>query len=205
MLISRKLLYSLWFLLGLAVFPLSLAAAEGSKKAPQTPGQDNSSDATPTVTGKGKVTEAVDTLKGAIFDIGGGVTLTLPKGLPIGHSRLVTLKTTNQKPVPSQIHPRFQRLGATLHFNGALNTAKAPIVLALSSKKEPVKARYKLVLAIEEAGLCAGNNKGSKLGAGLCSTWRTVDAQYDSASGRVVAKLKSTGGYRLQFGWIPEA
>jgi hypothetical protein len=143
-------------------------------------------------------------LRGAIFEVGGDITLTLPKGLPIGHSRLLTLKTTTDKPALSQIHPSFQRLGATLHFNGALSTAAAPIILAVSLKRSPLKPGLKLVLAIEEAGLCTGKNKGSKLGHGLCSAWRTVDAQYDSEGGKMVAKLTSTGGYRLQFGLVPE-
>jgi hypothetical protein len=190
-------------LMGLAL-PLVVSAEEGKKKTvfPKE-SQAEPSEGTPTFTGKGKVTEAVDTIKGAIFDIGGGITLSLPKGLPIGHSRLLTLKTTTSRPTPSQIHPKFQRIGATLHFDGALNAARNPIVLALTAKRSPEKSGYKLVLAIEEAGLCDGKNKGSQLGHGLCSTWRTVDARYDSTGEKIVAELTSTGGYRLQFGLIP--
>lgn len=184
--------------------PLTASAEEKKRTVFPNAGQGEGSDAIPTYTGKGKVTEAVSTKTGAIFDIGGGITMTFPRGLPVGESRLVTLKTTTDKPAPAQIAPRFQRVGATLHFNGALNTARAPIVLGLVSKKTPEKSGYKLVLAIEEAGLCTKEGKGSKLGHGLCSTWRTMDVRYDSEEGKIVAHLASTGGYRLQFGLVPQ-
>jgi hypothetical protein len=190
-------------LLALAL-PLTLSAEDKKRTVFPKTEQDEGSDAIPTYTGKGTVTEAVSTKKGAIFDIGGGVTMTFPKGLPIGESRLLTLKNTTDRPAPAQIAPRFQRVGATLHFNGALNTGKAPIVLALGSKRTPEKAGYKLVIAIEEAGLCTKESKGSKLGHGLCSTWRTADARYDSTLGKIVADLTSTGGFRLQFGLVPQ-
>ncbi|MBN1654690.1 MAG: hypothetical protein JXA30_13040 [Deltaproteobacteria bacterium] len=166
--------------------------------------QENPSGEMPTHTGKGKVTEAVDTKKGAIFDIGGGITILLPQGLPVGSSRVLTLKKAPNRPKPTQIHKRFQRYGETVIFTGALGTAGKPIVLSMSVKKSPQKSGYKLVLAIEEAGLCSGENKKYNIGKGLCSVWRTVDAEYDASEKRVVAKLTSTGGHRLQFGWIPE-
>lgn len=167
--------------------------------------QNDSKDAMPTHQGKGKVTEAVDSKKGAIFDIGGGFTILLPRGLPVGSSRVLTLKRSGKRPSPGQIHKGFQRLGETVVFTGALATAGKPIVLALSMKKDPSKSGKKLVLAIEEAGLCTPENKRFKLDKGLCSSWRLVDAQYDASGSRVIAKLTATGGHRLQFGWIPES
>jgi hypothetical protein len=203
MLMNNWARFTVVVLLALAL-PLT-ASAEDKKRTvfPKT-GQDEGSDAIPAYTGKGKVTEAVNTKTGAIFDIGGGITMTFPKGLPVGESRLLTLKTTTDRPAPAQIARRFERVGATLHFNGALNTARSPIVLALGLKRTPEKSGYKLVIAIEEAGLCTKESKGSKLGHGLCSTWRTVDVRYDSTEGKIVANLTSTGGYRLQFGLVPQ-
>ncbi len=167
-------------------------------------GQEEKPGAMPTHTGKGKVTQAVDTDKGAVFDIGGGITLLLPKGLPVGHSRVLTLEKARRAPAPSQIHRRFKKQGRAVRFSGALSAGKSPMVLAMSMKREPKKRGFKLVLAVEEAGLCDKSNKRFKLGQGLCSVWRTVDAEYDHAGERIIAKLSSTGGLRLQFGWIPE-
>jgi hypothetical protein len=167
--------------------------------------QDKSQEAMPTHTGKGKVTEAVDTKKGAIFDIGHGITILLPRGLPVGSSRVLTLQKSGKKPRPGQIHKKFQRFGETVVFTGTLATAGKPIILAMSMKKDPSKPGKKLVLAVEEAGLCTKENKQYKMGKGLCSSWRLVDAEYDSSGRRVIAKLTSTGGHRLQFGWIPES
>ncbi len=167
--------------------------------------QKSSQEAMPTHTGKGKVTEAVDTKKGAIFDIGRGITILLPRGLPVGSSRVLTLKKSGKRPRPGQIHKKFQRLGETVVFTGTLATAGKPIVFAISMQKDPSKRGKKLVLAVEEAGLCTKENKKYRMGKGLCSTWRLVDAEYDASGRRVVAKLTATGGHRMQFGWIPES
>jgi hypothetical protein len=184
----------------LLVVPLALAAQDDEEaRKPASGGMQ-------TYSGKGKVTKAVDSDVGAIFDIGGGITLLFPKGLPVGHSRLMTLKFGGKRPAPSQIHKKFKPQGKTLSLDAALNAGRTPLVLAMSAKKAPRKPGYKLVLAVEEAGFCDDANKRYKIGkSGLCSTWRTVDTEYDSMGERVVAKLYSTGGLRLQFGWIPES
>ncbi len=183
----------------LLLLPLALAAQDEEKKGAGSGG-------IPTHTGKGKVTQAVDTRTGAIFDIGGGVTLLFPKGLPVGYSRVITLKFGGKRPTPSQIHKKFKPFGKTLLLDSALNAGRTPLALAMSAKKAPRKSGYKLVLAVEEAGFCDENNKKYKIGkSGLCSIWRTVDARYDSMEKRLVAELRSTGGLRLQFGWIPES
>lgn len=166
--------------------------------------QNDAKDEMPIHKGKGKVTEAVDTRNGAIFDIGGGVTILLPRGLPVGSSRVLTLKKSGKRPSPGQIQKGFQRFGETLIFTGTLATAGKPIIVALSVKKDPSKKGKKLVLAVEEAGLCTKENSRFKIGKGLCSSWRLVDAQYDASGSRLIAKLSSTGGHRLQFGLIPE-
>lgn len=166
--------------------------------------QDKPNSDIPVHTGKGKVTEAVNTKNGAVFDIGGGITITLPRGLPIGQSRVLTLKKTNRPPKPAQIHKKFRRHGQTVVFTGALNAPDSPIVLAMKMKKKPEKRGQKLVLAMEETGLCTDENKRYKLGKGLCSVWRIIETEYDLAGKRIIAKLSSTGGLRLQFGWIPD-
>jgi hypothetical protein len=159
----------------------------------------------PTFTGKGKVTEAINADTGAVFDIGGGITMTFPKGLPVGRSRLVTLQKAKGA-LPGKLgNPKFQGVGPALDFSGAFNTGRSPIVLAYASKKDPVKRGMKLVVAMEVGTFCEGPNKSHKLKGGLCSGIEFQDAEYDSAGGRVVANLRSTGGLRLQFGLVPEA
>jgi hypothetical protein len=150
----------------------------------------------------GKITEAINGDVGAIFDLGGGVVLSFPRGLPVGRSRLVTLQ--KGKALPGAIvHPKWKPLGPALDFTGAFNTQGKPIVLAVAAKSDPVKAGQKLVLAMEVGSFCDGPNKAFKLKNNLCSGFELHDADYDSGDKRMVAKLSSTGGLRMQFGLVP--
>jgi hypothetical protein len=155
---------------------------------------------TPTFSGKGKVHQAIDSKKGALFDIGGGITMLFPKGLPVGSSRLVTLKKGRGK--ATKAAKGFRALGPMLEFDGAFNTAGKPIVLSVPMKKDPSKAGNRIVLAMEIATFCEGKNKGRKLKSGLCAGWELHDATHEA--GHLVAKLRSTGGMRMQFGLVPE-
>ena len=176
-----------WMAIGLFALGSAAAAQEGGM---------------PTHAGKGSVTDAIDADTGALFDIGGGVTMMFPKGLPVGHSRLVTLKTAKKKPAAAQIGKGFKPLGAALEFDGALNTAGKPVLLAMTMKSDPSKAGQKIVVAMEVATFCDAHNKAFKLSNGLCSGWEMQEASYEA--GRLVAKLRSTGGMRMQFGLVPE-
>jgi hypothetical protein len=159
----------------------------------------------PTISGKGKVTDTVNGDTGAIFDIGGGVTMLFPKGLPVGRSRLVTLQKAKGR-VPTQLaHPHFKAIGPALDFSGAFNTARNPIVVALAMKGNPVKGRTKLVLAMEVGTFCEGPSKAYKLKTGgLCSGFELIPAEYDAESKRIVANVRTTGGLRMQFGLVPD-
>jgi len=193
---------ALTLLLGL---PAMLLAQEPTDDAEVTGEAEATGEADPTAmpthTGGGSVTEAVDSDRGAIFDIGGGITMLLPRGLPIGHSRLLTLRKDNKAPKPADVASGFQRHGQTVRFDGALNASNSPIELALAMKKAPEKRGFRFVLAMEVAGLCDDSNRHNRISQLLCSTWEIVDASYED--GRAVAHLGRTGGYRLQFGWIP--
>lgn len=160
-------------------------------------------DAMPTFTGKGKVTDAINGKLGAVFDIGGGITMTFPRGLPVGESRLVTLQ--KGKALPAKlVHPKYRGLGPALDFSGAFTTARSPIVLAVPSSKNPSARGMKLVIAMEIGTFCEGANKAHKLKNGLCSGFELHEAEYDADSKRLIAKLGSTGGMRMQFGLVPE-
>jgi hypothetical protein len=177
-------------LIGLALTALALTPALADE-------------AMPTFSGKGKVTDAINGKLGAIFDIGGGVSMTFPRGLPVGESRLVTLQ--KGKGLPAKlVHAKFKGVGPVLDFSGAFTTARSPIVLAVPSAKDPVKRGTKLVVAMEIGTFCEGANKAHKLKNGLCSGFELHDAEYDAEGKRLVAKLGSTGGMRMQFGLVPE-
>jgi hypothetical protein len=156
----------------------------------------------PTFTGKGKLTEAINGKVGAVFDIGSGITMSFPKGLPVGESRLVTLQ--KGKALPGKlVHAKWKGVGPVLDFNGAFTTSRSPIVLAINNPKDPSTAKLKLVVAMEISTLCDDTNKAHKLKNGLCSGFELHDAEYDDASKKLVAKLASTGGMRMQFGLVP--
>jgi hypothetical protein len=188
------------------VVALALAAAAPALYAQgidDSPAHPDPNAPTPTFTGKGKVTEAINGDTGAVFDIGGGVVMSFPRGLPVGRSRLVTLQKGAALP-GNLVHAKWKPIGPALNFTGAFNTSGKPIVLSLSQKSDPVKAGLKLVLAVEVGTFCEGPNKSHKLeGGNLCSGFELHDAEYDSAGKRIVANLRSTGGLRMQFGLVP--
>jgi len=180
---------------------LLLVSALGLTWASSLLAQPVPGSAPPTFTGKGKVTEAINTDTGAIFDIGSGVTMTFPQGLPVGRSRLVTLKRA--KSLPGKLIPGFKALGFPLEFNGALSTGDKPITIAMASSRNPAQRGLKLVLAMEVATFCDASNRAHPLKAGLCAGFELQAAEYDASKARMVAELKSTGGLRMQFGLVP--
>jgi hypothetical protein len=183
-------------LMALSLFlTTSQALAEGDDGA--KPGEEM-----PRFSGNGSVTQAINGDVGAVLDIGGGQTMTFPKGIPVGRSRLVTLKKA-AKPAGPQVQKGFSPLNA-VEFNTPVSAGGSPIVVSLAMKKDPSKKGFKLVLAMEVGTLCTDENKKFKLKNGLCSGWEIQPAQYDAAAQAVVAKLQSTGGLRLVFGLMPE-
>ena len=64
--------------------------------------------------------------------------------------------------------------------------------------------RVLFVLAQESSVECTAANKRWRLRDGGCSSWTIIPAEFDEARGKVVAKLTESGGYRLQFGWVPD-
>lgn len=158
----------------------------------------------PTFTGNGSVTQALNTDTGALFDLGAGITMLFPKGLPVGRSRLVTLKKAAKKPAGAQVKKGFSGLGPALEFSNAISAGGGkPMVLAVALKNDPRKAGQRLVLAVEVGTLCNAENEKQKLKNGLCSGWEFADAEYDGAGRRLVAELQTTGGLRMVFGLVP--
>ena len=182
-----------------AVIALLLTAA------PALYAQDEGGGGMPTAKAKGgKVTDAINSKLGAIFDLGGGVTMLFPRGLPVGESRLVTLKKGRGRLPGKLIGKGWKPLGKVLDFNGAFNTSGRPIILSMPMKRNPAKGNKRLVVAMESGTFCEGPNKKHKLKGGLCSGFELHDAEYDANAKRLVARLQSTGGLRLQFGVVAD-
>jgi hypothetical protein len=161
-------------------------------------------DELPRFTGNGAVTQAINGDVGAILDIGGGMTMTFPKGIPVGRSRLVTFKRAGKAIAAAQVQKGFTPVGSACEFNTPVSAGGAPIELRQPMKADPRKGK-KLVLAMEVGTLCNAENKATKSKNGLCSGWELVDADYDAATQQLVAKLQSTGGLRLVFGLVPQS
>lgn len=163
-------------------------------------------DEAPTHSGRRETDGAIGQA-GAILELTGDrgrPTLTLPAGLPIGHSRILRFAFARQRPQARQIHAQFVRFGPTLDFSGAINATQTPLVLTYLSRREPTRRGMKLILAVEKAGFCTEENQQYSLGSGLCSTWEIVETTYDEAAGLVRAEIGEPGGRRLQLGWIPD-
>ena len=158
----------------------------------------------PRFTGNGSITQAINGDVGAVLDIGAGLTMTFPKGIPVGRSRLVTFKKAAKKPSGAQVKKGFTPIGTALDFNMPVSAGSAPIILSMASKADPRKKGERLVLAMEVGTLCNDENKSTKGKNGLCSGWEMVDADFDSTAAAVTAKLQSTGGMRMVFGLLSE-
>lgn len=157
----------------------------------------------PTHEGATSVTAAIGQA-GAIMALRNGARLLLPPRLPIGSSRLLTFgggRTVR----PASVAAGFQRIGPTLSFDGAIDAQRSPLVVSIRQPRLSARRGHRLVLAMEQAGLCTDDNRADTLGAGLCSVWELLPATHDAGEGRLKADLPVPGGYRLQFGWVPEA
>jgi hypothetical protein len=159
-------------------------------------------DEMPKFSGNGSVTQAINGDLGAVLDVGAGITMTFPKGIPVGRSRLVTFKKAAKRPTGAQVQKGFEPIGTAVDFNTPVSAGDAPIELSIPQKGDPRKKAERLVLAMEVGTLCNAENKATKQKNGLCSGWELTDAEYDVAGQRLLAKLQSTGGLRLVFGLV---
>lgn len=156
------------------------------------------------VAGEGSVSDVADTGRTLIFDIA-GIALELPACTPAADARVITVSwDTKGRPTATRIHPAFVRHAATLRFDQVIEAAEgAPLLVRLHSKRELAKPGEKLVLAVESSGECDAQHKREKLQDGDCSHWQLFDTTFDAARNEMVARIPATGGYRLQFGWVP--
>jgi hypothetical protein len=156
------------------------------------------------VSGDGSVSDVADTGRTLIFDVA-GIALEIPACTPAADARVMTVSwDTKGRPNATRIHPKFVRHAATLRVDQVIVASEgAPLLVRLHGKRALAKAGEKLVLAVESSGECDAQHKADKLEDGDCSHWQMFDATFDAQRTEMIARIPATGGYRMQFGWVP--
>jgi hypothetical protein len=196
--------------------PAAPAPREGAAKAPTAsetkaktasgaPGCTPVANAAPkVVSGESSASDSAETGQALVFDVA-GIALEIPACTPEADVRVITVSwETKDRPNATHIHPNFTRHAATLRVDQDIAGLEgAPLQVRLHSKRELTKPGEKLVLAVESSGECDAEHKRDKLEDGDCSHWQLFDAPFDAQRNEMVARIPGTGGYRLQFGWVP--
>jgi hypothetical protein len=142
---------------------------------------------------------------GMIFELHNKARLFVPPRLPIGSARRMTFAESSARFAPAEVHgsmagSHFTRIGPVLSFDGAINASTAPVVVSIHQPSNPTRAGQQLVLAMEQATLCAEGMSHIAGSASLCSGWEILEAHYDEAAHRLSADMRTPGGYRIVFG-----
>lgn len=158
----------------------------------------------PVFAGRDRASGQAGNALGASFELANGAKLLLPAGNRISSAQTFTFSASRTPFRPRDVMEGFVRQGAVLAFDGQIDASRAPVELSIRQRTLTARPNMKLVIAMEIAGICNATHT-LRLNGPLCSHWRTLDARHDAATGRIVARLPAPGGYRLVFGWIPDA
>jgi len=158
----------------------------------------------PTRAGAHDVTAAVGQ-EGMTFELHNKARLFIPPHLPIGSARRMTFAESRAHFAPAEVHgtmagSHFTRIGPVLSFDGAINASTAPVVVSIHQPHSPARAGQHLVLAMEQATICAEGMSHIVGSTTLCSGWDILEAHYDDATHRLSAEMRTPGGYRIVFG-----
>ncbi|HEX6240496.1 MAG TPA: hypothetical protein VFZ61_06365 [Polyangiales bacterium] len=156
------------------------------------------------VSGDASASDSADSGRALVFDVA-GIAVEFPACTPAADMRVITVSwETKERPNATRIHPQFTRHAATLRVDQMISAAEgANLLVRLQSKRELMKPGEKLMLAVESSGECDAAHKRDKLEDGECSHWQLFDTSFDASRNEMVARIPATGGYRLQFGWVP--
>ena len=158
----------------------------------------------PIYRGRDRATGQAGNVLGATYELASGAKLVLPGGNRISSAQTFNFSTSRTPLRPADVATGFVRQGVVLAFDGQIDASRAPVELSIRQRTLTARPNMKLVLAMEVAGICNATHT-LRLAGPLCSHWRTLDARHDPATGRIVIQLPAPGGYRLVFGWIPDA
>lgn len=156
----------------------------------------------PMASGRTDVTAVVGT-RGMTFELRSHAQVFIPAGLPTGAGRSITFAEVRTRVDNATVAPGFNRLGALMSFNGALNATSNPVVISIRQPSNPLRDDRRVVLAMEQPSICREGLPPLEGAGGLCSGWELIDARY--ADGRLSASMTTPGGHRLMFGWVPRA
>lgn len=192
------------------LFCISLLPSMPQGAAQSEEGSDDGAEAQgipsgpPTTRGRTEASAAVGQA-GMIFELGIHARLVVPPRLPIGSSRRMRFAQARGAFDPSRVAPGFRRIGPVLFFDGAIDATSSPVVVSIRQPRNPARPGQRLVLAMEQATICREGLVPLPNVSNLCSGWELLDARHDPAEGRLVAELRTPGGYRLVFGTVPRA
>jgi len=200
---------TLLLLSALAIFCSSLplgwtARAQDDEEEEATPAETVPAEPTgpPMASGRTEVTAVVGT-RGMTFELHSHAQVFIPSGLPTGAGRSITFAEVRTRVDNATVAPGFNRLGAVMSFNGALNATRNPVVISIRLPSNPVRDDRRVVLAMEQPSICREGLPPLEGAGGLCSGWELLDARYGEGERRLSASMTTPGGHRLMFGWVP--
>lgn len=202
--LSRSWLAAL--LLSGAVFALSSFGASAQQAPPAEPEEPATPPPPqqPVYRGRDRATGQAGNVLGATYELANGAKLVLPGGNRISSAHTFNFSAPRGPLRPTDVAPGFVKLGAVLAFDGQIDASRAPVELSIRQPRLTPRPNTNLVLAMEIAGICDATHT-THLGGPLCAHWRILDATHDATAGRVTAQLAAPGGYRLVFGFVPDA
>lgn len=181
----------------LCALPYASAQDEGGEEAaPAAPAGP------PTTTGRAEASAAVGQA-GMTFELHSKARLFVPPGLPIGSARRMRFAEERAGFNPAHVAEGFRRIGPALSFDGAINATRSPVVVSIRQPSDPARPNLRVVLAMEQPTICREGLEPVPHMANLCSSWELLDARYDAGERRLMAELRTPGGYRLVFGTVP--
>ena len=196
-------------LLGSAVLALTAFGARAQQAPPEeadepAPPPPPPPAQQPVYRGRDRATGQAGNVLGAVYELANGAKLVLPGGNRISSAHTFNFSAPRGPLRPADVAPGFIKLGAVLAFDGQIDASRAPVALSIRQPRLAPRPNTKLVLAMEVAGICDATHT-ARLGGPLCAHWRILDATHDVVAGRVNIQLPAPGGYRLVFGFIPDA
>ena len=152
---------------------------------------------------EGEVADILVDKKQTVFDVA-GIAVHFPPCMPVATGVITMAWEHEHRPTSTHVHPKFERHGPTLMLDTVVKAGtEHPIIVGRHMRRMPEQEGAQYVLAVEHSGECTGRFKKDKLEWGDCSHWKIYTTEFDEEMTEVITRIPETGGYRLQFGWMP--